>query len=181
MLYCTPNKPRSPSFFWSFLYASCLSQCEGVCGCGGLASSRWMPVGVFMVYFWPQQQKACWCSKSVAPIVSIRVHLNSFALCPWHSGNRWPGLARLPSTSWSYRGKCTERQPRASTQISHSQHIWTNPVFVFCICHNPSKIIQLYCQTSNDFISLSIVDKLLFVLNLVNAFSTDDIKLFSEI
>lgn len=62
-----------------FLSLFCLSQCEGVCGCGGLASGRWRPVGVFMVYFWPQQQKACWCSKSVAPIVSITLLLNRLA------------------------------------------------------------------------------------------------------
>lgn len=86
----------------SFLCLSSLSQCEGVCGCGGLASGWWMPVGVFMVYFWPQQQKGCWCSKSVAPIVSITLLLNRPG--PWHTGKRCPALPVLPSWPWSYSG-----------------------------------------------------------------------------
>lgn len=76
--HCTTYQPRSPSFLFLFSL-SCVSQCEGVCGCGGLVSIWWSPVGVFMVYFWPQQQKACWCSKSVAPIVSITLLLNRLA------------------------------------------------------------------------------------------------------
>lgn len=58
VLHCTKYEPHSV-FPLSFLSLFCLSQCEGVYGCGGLASRRWRPVGVFMVYFWPQQQKAC--------------------------------------------------------------------------------------------------------------------------
>lgn len=76
VLHCTTYKPRSPSFLFLFSFSQF---CEGVCGCGGLVSARLRPAGVFMVYFWPQQQKACWCSKSVAPIVSITLLLNRLA------------------------------------------------------------------------------------------------------
>jgi len=102
VLHYTPNKPSSPPLLSFLSVSACLS--VRVCGCGGLASGWWMPVGVFMVYFWPQQQKACWCSKSVAHIVSITLLLNRLAPCPWHTGKRSLALPMLPSWPWSYSG-----------------------------------------------------------------------------
>lgn len=42
-----------------FLFCLAVRVCAYGSVYGGLASGRWRTVGVFMVYFWPQQQKHC--------------------------------------------------------------------------------------------------------------------------
>lgn len=140
MLRCTPNKPRSASF----RSLVCSSQCEGVCGCRGLASAWWTLVGVFMVYFWPQQQKACWCSKSVVPIVSMTLLLNRLALCPWHTGKRCRTLPMLPSWPWSYNGcKYWLLAKRMNRDQSHSALL------------APPRSLALLCPVFHLLLSLS--------------------------
>lgn len=110
------------------LFWTCLG--VRVRGCGGLASGWWMPVGVFMVYFWPQQQKACWCSKSVTPIVSVTLLLNRFALCPWHTGKHCAALPTLPSWSgscWAHALTASQENGQGSISLST---IWPTQIFL---------------------------------------------------
>lgn len=135
-----PVQATRSVFPLSFLSLFCLSQCEDVCG--GLVSGWWMPVGVFMVYFWPQQQKACWCSKSVAPIVSITLLLNRLAFCPWHTGKRCPALPMLPSRPWSYSGhklwlpakRMNRDQPHSALLAPPSYLALHSQVFYLFLC-----------------------------------------------
>lgn len=59
LCFTAPRKCHalSLSFFFSLFLVRL--GVEGAGDCGGRASDRWRPAGVFMVYFWPQQQKAC--------------------------------------------------------------------------------------------------------------------------
>lgn len=82
----------------SFLSLFCLSQCEGVSGCGGLASGS---VEAGWGYLWfisgHSSKKPVDAASLSHPLCPSHCFSIGLPLCPWHTGKRCPALPMLPS------------------------------------------------------------------------------------